>query len=92
MGARGREQRCEESKVAAVTSKGAIDVRFYFEGRLYAQRAWHTVPNAGELVMLSPQPGKEALIAFKITGRIFMGDGAAHNRQLVNVYIEREVL
>jgi len=85
---RPREQRNEESAVEKMTSKGAIDVRFYLDGKLFTKRAWHAVPNAQELVMLSPEAGKEALKPYKVIGRIFMGDGAAHNRQLVNCYIE----
>ena len=61
--------------------KGGIICRFYFEGKLLAERAWHALPNEGELVMLSPEPGKQALKPYTIAGRIFMGDGAPHNGQ-----------
>lgn len=72
--------------------KGGIICRFFFDGKLLAERAWHALPLEGELVMLSPQPGKEALKAYKVIGRIFMGDGAPHNAQLVNLYlVEKEV-
>lgn len=72
-----------------MTSKGAIDVRFYLDGKFFAERAWHVIPNAGEVVMLK-ETDQPVLKPFMIMGRVFMGEGAAHNRQIVNCYIERD--
>lgn len=75
-----------------MTSKGAIDCRFYLDGGLHAERAWHTIPQQNEIVMLPSMPPADNKHApFTVTGRVFIGDGGKHNRQLVNFYIERIV-
>lgn len=71
-----------------MTSKGAIDCRFYLDGAMLTERAWHTIPSRDEIVMLPEAPGSKA-IAFNVIGRVFLGDGGRHNRQLVYLYLER---
>lgn len=85
-----------------MTSKGAIDVEFYLEGKRYAVREWHAAPRASELVLLHGErppmfAAKEeeedkhraTLIAFVVVQVIWGYESPRHNRQLVRVSIER---
>lgn len=92
MEARRHRQRSQKGEVEAMTTKGAIDCRFYLEGEVFAERAWHALPGPNEIVMLPTNPPHDCKhAAFTINGRVFLGDGGKHNRQLVYFYIERLV-
>jgi len=74
--------------------KGHNLCRFYFEGKMLTELAWHTVPNEGEIVMLRRRPASpdekldQKLYPFKVVGRIFMEFGAPHNMQMIYLYVE----
>jgi len=75
--------------------KGGLTCRFYCDAKLLVEKHWHTAPQPGEVVMLKRAHVEgvapdNKLYAYKVVGRIFMGEGAPFNCQLLNIYIERE--
>lgn len=81
--------------------KGGIICRFYVDGELFAERAWHAAPHVGEVIMMREdrpkvlQPGEEPkprtpLLPYEVLGRIFMTEGGPHNYQMINYYCEKK--